>query len=99
MTRSTIGGEKNSASAYFFLQVVRIRRSMQNGCAEAVSCRHRNRNGGGGGVALAEGPPAMAMSAISGWTLDDNVCRSKPESCRARPRDWIYASTSRPSCE
>src|SRR5258708_26606290 len=42
-----------------------------------------------GGVALAEGSLAIAMSGVSGWTLDASVCRSKPESCRARPRDWI----------
>src|SRR5882724_9015958 len=40
-----------------------------------------------GGVALAEGSLAMAMAGVAVWMLDVNVCWSKPDNCRARPRD------------
>src|SRR5258707_7458912 len=42
-----------------------------------------------GGVALAEGSLAIAISTdMTDVALVAIVCRSKPESSRARPRDW-----------
>src|ERR1700757_3580793 len=52
-----------------------------------------------GGVALPEGSLAIAISTdVSGMALIAKVCWSKPESFRARPSDWRYASRSSASC-
>jgi len=46
MTRSTIRDEKSTTAAYLFLQIVRIRRRMQNRRTVAVSSHDGNGNGG-----------------------------------------------------